>query len=134
MRSEQKLNAGTREKAPTAIEIESMDAALGAEIRCGDLRVLDNDGIAAIRAAWLEHLVVVFRGQTLSDAELIAFVRRFGEQTEECPRRRVGERAAGGVVDFDIPAAQFGGDAARQLAVRRHQRRRHTRRFERPPQ
>jgi taurine dioxygenase len=79
MRSEQKMNAGTRQKAPTAIEIESTDAALGAEIRCGDVRVLGNDAIAAIRAAWLEHLVVVFRGQTLSDAELIAFGRRFGE-------------------------------------------------------
>jgi taurine dioxygenase len=79
MRSEQEMNSGTREKAAPAIEIEPMDAPLGAEIRCGDVRVLDNDAVAAIRAAWLEHLVVVFRGQALSDADLVAFGRRFGE-------------------------------------------------------
>ena len=61
------------------IEVLPCEAALGAEIRCGDLRTLDIDQIAAVRRAWLEHLVVCFRGQSLSDAELVAFGRRFGE-------------------------------------------------------
>ena len=34
---------------------------------------------AAIEAAWRERLVVVFRGQKLSDPQLIAFSRNFGE-------------------------------------------------------
>ncbi|MEQ8194309.1 MAG: TauD/TfdA family dioxygenase [Rhodospirillales bacterium] len=53
-------------------------AALGAEIRCGDVRDLDDAAMTEIRRAWLEHLVLVFRGQTLDKAALIAFGRRFG--------------------------------------------------------
>jgi taurine dioxygenase len=54
-------------------------AALGAEVRCGDLRAADDATIAALRRAWLDHLVIVVRGQRLSDADLVAFGRRFGE-------------------------------------------------------
>jgi taurine dioxygenase len=61
------------------LEIIPMQAALGAEIRCGDVRALDNETTALIRQAWLDHLVVLLRGQTLIDAELGAFGRRFGE-------------------------------------------------------
>ena len=60
------------------IEVRPFDAALGAEIRCCDVRTLSDDAIAQIRSAWLEHLVVLFRGQSVSDAELVAFGRRFG--------------------------------------------------------
>lgn len=56
-----------------------MNAALGAEVRCGDLRGIDDAAVAAIRRAWLDHLVVVIRGQRLSDDDLVAFGRRFGE-------------------------------------------------------
>jgi len=56
-----------------------MNAPLGAEVRCGDLRAATDAMIAEIRAAWLEHLVVLFRGQQFGDADLIAFARRFGE-------------------------------------------------------
>ena len=62
------------------IDVHPCDAPLGAEIRCGDLRALSEGQIAQVRRAWLEHLVVLFRGQSLSDAELIAFGRRFGEK------------------------------------------------------
>jgi taurine dioxygenase len=61
------------------VEIIPTDAALGAEVRCGDLRRIDDATAAAIRQAWLDHLVVVIRGQQLSDADLIEFGRRFGE-------------------------------------------------------
>ena len=43
------------------------------------MSALDDAGIALLRAAWLDHLVVLIRSQTLSDAELVAFGRRFGE-------------------------------------------------------
>lgn len=56
-----------------------MNAPLGAEVRCGDLRALADRQVAEIREAWLAHLVVLFRGQQLTDADLIAFGRRFGE-------------------------------------------------------
>lgn len=53
---------------------------LGAEIDGVDLRLPLEDGpLAAVTAALVEHEVVVFRGQPLSSAELLAFGRRFGE-------------------------------------------------------
>ena len=54
-------------------------AALGAEVRCGDLRRLDAAGFAALRKAWLDHLVVLVRSQEMSDADLVVFGRGFGE-------------------------------------------------------
>jgi len=55
-------------------------AALGAEISGLDLsKPLDATTLDAIQAAWDKHLVIVFRGQDLSDPQLIAFSRRFGE-------------------------------------------------------
>ena len=61
------------------IEVVPVKAALGAEIRCGDVRALSDAALARVRRAWLEHLVVLFREQSLSDPELVAFGRRFGE-------------------------------------------------------
>jgi taurine dioxygenase len=61
------------------VELVPAAAALGAEVRCGDLREVNDGQVAAIREAWLRHLVVLFRGQHFTDADLIAFGRRFGE-------------------------------------------------------
>ncbi|MBV8870957.1 MAG: TauD/TfdA family dioxygenase, partial [Acetobacteraceae bacterium] len=60
------------------IEVVPTGAALGAELRGVDLRALDDPTFAAIHRAWLDHLVVLVRGQSLSDDDLIAFSRRFG--------------------------------------------------------
>src|SRR5690606_38992420 len=57
----------------------SMDAPLGAILNCGDLRRLDDATTRAIHQSFLAHLVVVFRRQSLTDADLVAFGRRFGE-------------------------------------------------------
>jgi alpha-ketoglutarate-dependent taurine dioxygenase len=63
-----------------AIAIKNLDAALGAEVAEIDLsKPLPRADIDAIEAAWRERLVVVFHGQTLSDPQLIAFSRNFGE-------------------------------------------------------
>jgi taurine dioxygenase len=62
------------------IEIIPMDAPLGAEIRGLDIgRPLDDRQIATIDAAWREHLVLLLRGQNISDAQLIDFSQYFGE-------------------------------------------------------
>jgi taurine dioxygenase len=53
------------------IRITPISAALGAEVSCGDVRVLDAERTRAIRQAWLDHLVLLFRGQTLNDDELV---------------------------------------------------------------
>ena len=61
------------------VEVLPIAAPLGAEVRCGDVRELEEDARARLRAALSEHLVLVIRDQALSDQELIAFGRTFGE-------------------------------------------------------
>jgi taurine dioxygenase len=52
--------------------------ALGAEIQGVDLRTVDTADFACIYRAWLDHSVLLFRGQNLTDEDLIAFSERFG--------------------------------------------------------
>ncbi len=52
--------------------------ALGAEIQGVDLRTIDAADFSAIYQAWLDHSVLLFRGQNLTDDDLIAFSERFG--------------------------------------------------------
>lgn len=53
---------------------------VGAEIRGVDLRdELDAASIEVIHRAWLDHGVILFRDQHLSDGDLVRFSCRFGE-------------------------------------------------------
>jgi taurine dioxygenase len=62
------------------LSIRHLDAALGAEISGIDLSApIEASEVAAIEAVWRERLVVVFHGQTLTDPQLIAFSKNFGE-------------------------------------------------------
>jgi taurine dioxygenase len=61
------------------VNVVPIEGSFAAEIRCGDLRQIDDDMVREIRSAWLRHGVVLFRDQRLEDADLIAFGRRFGE-------------------------------------------------------
>lgn len=74
---------------PNTLDIRPMPFALGAEIACGDLRALDLKQIAAIRQAWLDHLVLLFRGQQLTDDNLVGFLRHFGEVTRTISEERM---------------------------------------------
>ncbi len=60
------------------IKVHAIDAALGAEVECGDLRHASDVVFEDIRRAWLDHLVLRFSGQTLNDQELLALGSRFG--------------------------------------------------------
>ena len=65
------------------IAVRRIAGALGAEIAGVDLASdLDEETIAAMRRAWLDHLVICFRGQELPPARFLAFARRFGEIIE----------------------------------------------------
>jgi taurine dioxygenase len=74
---------------------------LGAEIRSVDLRRLGDDAFAAIHCAWLDNLVLLFRGQELTDAELIAFSRRFGE-LDLAPIQETGRRFVEGMPELYV--------------------------------
>jgi taurine dioxygenase len=60
------------------ISVQPVSGALGAEIGGVDLARLDDDAVAEIRRAFLDHLVLFFRGQRLDAESLKAFSRRFG--------------------------------------------------------
>jgi taurine dioxygenase len=62
------------------IEIIPSGHALGAEVRGVDLsKPLSADEFTAIQQAWYDHIVLLFRGQKLSDDDLIRFSKHFGE-------------------------------------------------------
>jgi taurine dioxygenase len=68
------------DSSTSGITVIGSGAALGAEIRGLDLsQALGDRTVAAIQAAWDQHLVLLFRDQNLDDPQLIAFSRRFGE-------------------------------------------------------
>jgi taurine dioxygenase len=64
------------------IAVEPLAGALGAEIAGVDLARVSDDTVCEIRRAWLEHLVVFFRDQSLAPDEFLAFARRLGEPVE----------------------------------------------------
>lgn len=74
---------------------------LGAEIGDIDLRRIDETDFAALHRAWLDHLVLLVRDQTLSDAELIAFSRRFGD-LDWAPVQETGRRFVEGLPELYI--------------------------------
>ena len=66
-----------------ALDVRPLSGALGAEILGIDLaHDFGDETVAAIRAAWLEHLVIFFRQQTLSPAQFLKLASRFGEPVE----------------------------------------------------
>ena len=66
-----------------SLDIRPVSGALGAEVIGLDLaRDLDDTTLAALRGAWLEHLVLFFRDQRLTPEQQIAFARRIGEPVE----------------------------------------------------
>jgi taurine dioxygenase len=74
--------------APAAIEVLPSGAALGAEIRGIDLSQPVPDAIkAALRVAWAEHLVLLFRGQDIDDDQLLAASGIFGPPHEAASRK-----------------------------------------------
>jgi taurine dioxygenase len=64
----------------SAIRVSRIGDALGAEIEGVDLsRPIAPEVFGEIRRVWLEHLVIRFRGQQLTDPQLLDFSRLFGE-------------------------------------------------------
>jgi taurine dioxygenase len=88
-------------KRNSAFETIPTGAALGAEVRVGDLRTLDEAGFAHVLAAWRAHCVLLVRDQTLSDQELIAFSQRFGD-LDWAPVQENGRRFVEGLPQIYI--------------------------------
>lgn len=66
-------------KVMTPLHLTPITAPIGAEVSGVDLsQPLSDATFNAIHAAWMQHLVLLFRGQVLSDPQLEAFSARFG--------------------------------------------------------
>jgi taurine dioxygenase len=75
--------------------------AFGAEITGIDLRTITQADFGMIQQAWIGHQVLLFRGQTLSDLDLIAFSRRFGD-LDHAPTQENGQRFVNGMPEIYV--------------------------------
>ena len=77
------------------LQIVPFEVALGAEIRNIDLTRLDDPTFRIIHQAWLHHIVLVFRDQSLRAEDLVTLVRRFGTpvSSSNLHQRSLEERA-----------------------------------------
>jgi taurine dioxygenase len=73
------------------VDVVPSGKALAAEIRGVNLIRLNEEEFEAIHRAWLDHLVLFFRGQHLTDDDLIRFSRRLGE-LDWAPVQETGRR------------------------------------------
>jgi taurine dioxygenase len=87
--------------ASDAFEVIPTGAALGATVKGIDLRDLSEATFARIMQAWHEHSVLLLRGQTLTDQDLIAFSRRLGE-LDWAPVQETGRRFVEGLPEIYI--------------------------------
>ena len=64
----------------TRVEVVPTGGPLGAEIRGVDLsKELSEATFRTIKSAWHDHLLVLIRDQRLTDDDIVAFGRRFGD-------------------------------------------------------
>jgi len=83
------------------LTITATGSALGAEVSGVDVRSIDDDTFAAIHQAWLDYQVLLFRRQQLSDQDLIAFSRRFGD-LDHAPIQENGRRFVDGYPEIYV--------------------------------
>ena len=97
------------------VRVRPTGAALGADIDGVDLAgPLSPETMAAIKKAWGEHLVLRFRGQRLSDDDLMRFSRQFGEldrapiAADSAPDARDYVMVISNVVENGVAIGQLG--------------------------
>ena len=85
----------------SGMRVRRADGVLGARVDGVDLRVLDAGTFAAIHRAWLDHQVLLFREQSLTDGDLVSFSRRFGD-LDEAPVQETGQRFVVGIPEIYV--------------------------------
>jgi taurine dioxygenase len=84
-----------------SVTITPLTSAVGAEIGNVDLARLSAEEFAAVEQAWYRHSVLLVRGQKLSDDDLLAFSRRFGE-LDPPPNQERGRQSPTGYPDIYV--------------------------------
>jgi taurine dioxygenase len=100
------MNSQTAEVIVRSLEVVPRRGApgaprLGAEVTGVDLRAIDDKMFASIHQAWIDHQVLLFRGQSLTDQDLIAFSRRLGD-LDHAPIQENGQRIANGLPEIYV--------------------------------
>jgi taurine dioxygenase len=93
-------------RAPVAVTVTPLHATPAASgfvatVEGVDLRRIDGDAFAVIAQAWIDHQVLLFRGQSLTDADLLAFSRRFGD-LDFAPIQENGRRFVEGLPEIYV--------------------------------
>ena len=114
------LRMNPRASTTPGLSVVPAGAALGAEIRGLDVRELTDAEFADVYRAWLDHSVLLLRGQHLFDVGLIAFSRRFGG-LDWAPIQETGRRFVEGhpeiyvvsnVIENGVPIGSLGSGEA----------------------
>src|SRR5262249_30217405 len=84
-----------------ALDVVPTGGALGAEVKGVDLRNIDEDTFAHLMQAWHQHSVLLIRGQSLSDPDLISFSRKLGD-LDWAPVQENGRRFVEGLPEIYI--------------------------------
>jgi len=84
-----------------ALNVVPTSAALGAEVRGVDLRNIDESIFGHLMQAWHQHSVLLIRGQSLNDQDLISFSRRLGD-LDWAPVQENGRRFVEGLPEIYI--------------------------------
>jgi taurine dioxygenase len=90
-----------RRGATGALDIVPTSAALGAEVRGVDLRGIDEGTFGHLMQAWHQYSVLLIRGQSLNDQDLISFSRRLGD-LDWAPVQENGRRFVEGLPEIYI--------------------------------
>ncbi len=71
--------SATAEATRSRLSVRKLHPALGAEVRGLDMRNAGPELLKEVHDLWMEHLVLVFPGQRVTDEEHVAFTRLLGE-------------------------------------------------------
>ena len=83
------------------LEVVPIDGPVGAEIKGVNLANVDDVTYRRVRQALIDNLVLLFRDQEISDAEMVAFSRLFGE-LDMAPPQENGLQAVDGLPEIMV--------------------------------
>ncbi|MGJ4888735.1 TauD/TfdA dioxygenase family protein [Bradyrhizobium sp. HKCCYLRH3099] len=111
------IGTSTVREITSATDVVPTGGALGAEVRNIDLKSLDDTSFAALLEAFHRHSVLLIRGQHLTDQDLIAFSRRFGD-LDFAPIQENGRRFVEGLPEIYIVSnVKVNGEAIGSLGA-----------------
>lgn len=94
-RAEYQAEVSITGRIKMAIHVAGISAAVGAEVSGVDLRTLDDADFQVIQDAFNQYHGLLFRHQSLDDADLVAFSARFGD-LDHAPVMENGQTAVPG--------------------------------------